>query len=60
MLANALPVVNSLTRLLALAVANQALRQLEAQNNDRPSVDSTEPAYTPKRSSAQRGPRDAA
>ena len=52
-------IVDSLTRLVAAAMAGQALRQLEAQNNNRPSVDPTEPANTPERSSRQRGPTNA-
>ena len=49
----------SLTRLLASAIAGQAWRQLEAQNTNRPSVETTEPVYTPERTPVQRGPRDA-
>lgn len=60
MLANAPPVVDSLTRLLASAMAGQALRQLEAQKNNRPSVEPTEPVYTPERTPLLKGPRDAA
>ncbi len=59
MLTNAPTVVESLTRLLAAIIAGQALRQMDAQNNNRPSVRTTGPAYTPERTPAQRGPRDA-
>ena len=44
----------SLTRLLASAMAGQALRQLEVQKNNRPSVEPTEPAYTPERTPASK------
>ena len=40
------PTADLLTRLVAAAIAGQARRHLEAQNDDRPSVDTTEPAYT--------------
>ena len=50
---------DSLTQIVASAMAGQALRQLEAQNNNRPSGFDTEPVYTPERTPAKRGPRDA-
>jgi hypothetical protein len=50
---------NPLLTLLARAIANQAVRQSEAQNSSDPGVITTEAASTPERTPDQRGPTDA-
>ena len=50
---------DSLARLVASAMAGQALRQLEAQNANRPSVETTEPTNTSDRTPFLKGPHDA-